>query len=157
GGAHIPIRDLLAHGGVLDRRTVFEFERTRELHQLRHVETAALSAADREALVHQGGERDLPTLPDFADALRIRNLHIGEEDFVEPRGTTRLLDRTYFNAWRFHRQIEHGQTFVLGHIRVGACEQQAVIGELRTRRPDFRAVDRPSVAVLYRTRLQRRD
>src|SRR5580693_9312658 len=69
GRLHIPVGDALAHGGVLDRRSVLELERARELQQLRHVETTTLPAADRKPLVHECGERHLPALTNMAEAL----------------------------------------------------------------------------------------
>src|SRR4029077_5610218 len=90
GRTHIPIRDLLPHSGVLDRRTVLELERARKLEELRHIKPTALPAADREAFVHQRRQRDLPALPNFTDALRIGNLHIGEEYLIEPATAARL-------------------------------------------------------------------
>ncbi len=157
GRTHIPIRDLLAHAGVLDRRSVFQLQLTRQCQQLRHVQAPALSATDRQTFVHQRGERHLPALPHFADALRVRNAHIGEEHFVEAGGAARLLDRPHLHAGRLHREMKHRQPLVLGGVRVRAGEQQTVVGELRAGGPDLLAVDDPVIAVAFGAGAQARD
>ena len=67
---HIPVGDLLAHRRVLDSRAVFEFELRGQVRiSCGTSRPPPCAAADREAFVHQRGQRDLPTLPYLAQAL----------------------------------------------------------------------------------------
>ena len=112
--------------------------------------------AHREALVHQRGERDLPSLPDRTQPLRIRHAHIGEEHLVEVRRARHLMDRPDLDARRFHVEEEEGQPLMLRHVRIGAHDDDAEIRQMRAGGPDLLPVDDPVVAVALRPRAQRR-
>ena len=58
------------------------------------------------------------------------------------------MDRFRLNALLVHVHDEHGQALVLWRFRVGTCQHDAVIGEVRARGPDFLAIDHPLVAIL---------
>src|ERR1035441_7381410 len=55
----------------------------------------------------------------------------------------KLFDRLDFDTPALDVDVEHRQTLVLGHIGVGAGDEQAVIGIVRARGPDLLAVDDP--------------
>ena len=89
----------------------------------------------------------LPALAHLAQALAVGDAHVGEEHLVEVGAARHLLDRPHFHARRLHRQEEHGQALVLGHVGIGAGDDDAVVGVMRARGPDLLAVDHPAVAV----------
>ena len=142
----VPVGDLAAHLLVPDRRPVLEVGVARQLHQLVDIE-AARRQADRQPLVHQGGERGLPALAHLAQALAVGNAHVGEEHLVEVGAARHLLDRPHLDARRLHRQEEHGEAGVLGHVGIGAGDDDAVVAVVRARGPHLLAVDHPTLAV----------
>ena len=80
---------------------------------------------------------------------------IGQEDLVERRRSAHLPDRPDFDAGRVHRDQEHRQPGLLGDVRIGPGEQQAVVGEPGAGRPHLLAVDAPPVVVPHRRRCDR--
>ena len=142
----VPVGDLAAHLLVLDRRSVLEVGVARQFHQLVDIE-AARRQADRQPLVHQGGERRLPALAHLAQALAVGDAHVGEEHLVEVGAARHLLDRPHLDARRLHRQEEHGEAGVLGHVGIGAGDDDAVVAVMRARGPHLLAVDHPALAV----------
>ena len=87
----------------------------------------------------------------------IRNHDVGEIDLVEFLHAVGLLDRPHLDAFALHVEEEHRQALVLGHVGIGAGDQQAVVGIMRARGPDLLAVDDPVVAVLFGAGAQARD
>src|SRR3981081_472931 len=87
----------------------------------------------------------------------IGNGDVGKIDLIELLHAVGLLDRPHFDARALHVEKEHGQTLVLGHIGIGAGDQQAIVGVVRARGPDFLAVDDPIVAASLRARAQAGD
>ena len=63
-----------------------------------------------------------------------------------------LHQRPHLDAGLLHRQDEQTQALVLGHIPVGAGQQQRVVGGLRARCPHLLTVDDPAVCVPHRGR-----
>ena len=141
----VPVGDLAAHLLVLDGRSVLEIGVARQFHQLVDIE-AARRQADRQPLVHQGGERGLPALAHLAQALAVGDAHVGEEHLVEVGAARHLLDRPHLDARRLHRQEEHGEAGVLGHVGIGAGDDDAVVAVMRARGPHLLAVDHPALA-----------
>jgi hypothetical protein len=85
------------------------------------------AGADRHALVHQRGQRHVPAVIDRAEPLRVRDHDIGKVDLVEVGLAAGLLDRPHLDARALHVQEEHGEALVLGDVRIGARQQDAVI------------------------------
>ena len=141
---------------VADRRTVLELGTARQLEQLVDVEPAR-GHAHGQPLVHQGGQRRLPAVADLAQALRIGHAHVGEEHLVEVGAAGDLLDRPRLDTRALHVQEEHGQPLVLGHIGVGAGDDDAPVAVMRAGGPDLLAVDDPVVAVALRLGADARD
>ena len=71
-----------------------------------------------------------------------------EEDLVEVGLAGDLAQRPDGHALGVHRHDEHRQALVLGHVGVGAGEQQAERGVLRVRRPDLLARQPPGAVLL---------
>ena len=107
----------------------------------------AAAAADAQALVHQRDHGDLPALANLADALDVIDLQVGEIDLIEVGRARHLVDRPHLDTRRVHVDPEHRHALVLGHIRIGAGEQQAEVGEMGAAGPHLLAIDRPLIAV----------
>ena len=107
------------------------------------------AARQRHPLV---AERDLgqrPALVHLADQVGGRQAHVGEEHLVERVGAGHLDDRADLDAGRVHRADEVRDALVLGHVGVGAGDEDAELRVLGQRRPDLLAVDDPLVAVAH--------
>jgi hypothetical protein len=124
-----------AHVAVLDRGAVFQHQAVAELEQFR--EAGRDAGADRHALVHQRGQRNVPAVIDGPEPLRVRNLHVGKINLVEVGLPAGLLDRPHLDAGALHVQEEHGEALVFCHVRIGARQQDAVVGIMRARGPDL--------------------
>ena len=105
-------------------------------------------AADGDPLVHQRGLRDPPAFADAADPVGLGDRGVGEEHLVELGLAGELAQRADLDAGLVHVQAEVGEAGVLGHVRVGAGEQQAPARRVRDGRPHLLAGDPPA-----RTRL----
>src|SRR5262249_53512538 len=99
----------------------------------------------------------VPAVADRAQALAIRDDDVGEIDLVELLHAVGLLDRTDLHTGALHAEKEHGESLVLGHIGIGAGDQEAVVGIMRARGPYLLAVDDPVVALLFRARAKARN
>ncbi len=106
--------------------------------------------ADGHPLVHQRRVGDLPACPDLAQPAGVGYRHVGEEDLVELGLAGELAQRADLDPGRVHVQHEIGKARVLGHVGVGAGEQQGPVGVVGERRPHLLAVDHPAVAVADR-------
>ena len=140
---------------VLDCWLAVDHDFLRQLDRQLDVHTAT-TGANRSPLVHQRCQRDLPTLPDFTQALRIRDAYVSEVNLVKVRLARKLFNGFNLDAWRLHINKEVTQTFVLRHTRVGSDNHAAKVRVVRTRRPDFLAVDDPLIAVFLCFGSQRR-
>src|SRR6266849_1864294 len=83
--------------------------------------------------------------------------YVGEIDLVEFLHAVGLLDRPHFDTRTLHVEKEHRQPLVLGHIGIGAGDQEAVVRVVRARSPDLLAVDDPVLALFLRARAQAGD
>ena len=113
--------------------------------------------SDRQSLVHQSGDRDLPAFTYLTESLRVRNANVGEEDFVEVRPARNLTDGLHLDPRRRHIDPEEGQPLVLGKSRIVTCKQDPVLRVVCSRRPDLLTVDEPIVAVPLSPRPDRGD
>ncbi len=110
-------------------------------------ETDAPAAADHRPLVRQHRVRGAPPATRRAQAHRVGNADVGEEDLVEVRGAVDLPQRPHVDARRAHVDEERGDALVLRRVGVAAGEQQAPVAVVRARRPHLLAVDSPLLAV----------
>ena len=73
-----------------------------------------------------------PALADVAEAQRVGHAHVGEEALVELGLAGHLVERAHLDAGRVHVDEEGRDALVLGHVGVGARDDQA---EAPTRGP----------------------
>ena len=76
--------------------------------------------------------------------------HVGHVDLVELGLAGDLPQRANLNTRGFHVEGEVGHAAVLGHVRVGAGDEHAEVGDVGERVPHLLAVDDPFVTVLDR-------
>ena len=112
-------------------------------------------AAARRPLEGEGGEGDVPTVADVAEAERVGHAHVGEEHLVERRAAAHLPDGPDLDAGGVDREQEGGEPGVLGHRRVGPADQLAPRREAGARAPHLLAVDHPLVCRLARAERSR--
>ena len=113
---------------------------------------AAGTRAEPGALERQRGVGDRPAVVDATDGVVVAHANVGEEHLVEHRAAGHLLQRADVDTGLVHVAHEVGDALVLGHVGIGASEQHAEVGDLRTRGPHLLAVDDPLVAVADRRR-----
>ena len=154
-GLGVEVGELLAHARVAVDAALAAPSVMSLVHGAAPAATAA--RADRDALVHQRGDRDRPTFVDVAEHLLVRHADVVEEHLVEAGAAVHLLERLDRDAGRPHVDDERGDALVLLGVGVRAADDLAEVGELRARRPDLLAVDDPLVAVARRGRGERRD
>ena len=77
----------------------------------------------------------------------VRNARVGEVDLVELGLPGDLTQRPGLHAVAVHVDDEVGQPLVLGHVRVGAGQQQPPTGAVGQARPHLLTVDHPVVTV----------
>ena len=107
----------------------------------------AAQAVGAAPLVHQGRGRDLPAVAHVGhQELRLDD-GVGEEHLVERGMAVHLPERMDLHAGLLHVEDEVGEPLVLGHVPVGARQQQAPFGLVRAGRPHLLAVDHPLVAL----------
>ena len=112
-----------------------------------HLEPRDEREAERPALVEEGRHRDVPAAADLADDVLERHLDAAQEDLVELRLAGDLGQRPHVDARGVHVDDEVRQPGMALGVRVGAREEDAVVGDVRVRRPDLLAVDDEAVAV----------
>ena len=112
------------------------------------VAEALRAQADREALEHERRQRRPPAVVDLAHDRVGVEVHVVEEDLVELGLARDLAEAADGHAGRVHRHDEHRQALVLGHVGVGAREEQPERRELRVRRPHLLAAEPPRAVVL---------
>src|SRR5580692_3514172 len=109
---------------------------------------ALATEADGDALEHERGEGCAPAVSDTADDRALLERDVVEEDLVELGLAGDLAQAADGDAVAIHGHYEHGQALVLGHVRVGAREQQPVGGELGVGGPHLLAGQAPAAVVL---------
>src|SRR5260370_21221942 len=98
----------------------------------------------------EGSHCYLPAIAYAGDQILGRDRRVREEHLVERRVTVHLLERLYVDARLFDVDHKIRQPFVLWRVPIGACEQETVVGMMRTRGPYFLSVDDPMVTVPIR-------
>ena len=88
---------------------------------------------------------DLPAVVDPSDDVLPRAPSIREEDLVELLGPVDLSDRPDLYPFLPHGHEQVRDPGVLGHVRIGPCQQEDVVGVLGLRGPDLLTVDDPLV------------
>ena len=113
---------------------------------------AAPTAAttERGAFVHQRRHRHVPAVAHLTEAVLVRDARVGEVDLVELGLPCHLAQRPGLDACAVHVDHEVGQSLVLGHIGIGARQQQAPARPVGQARPHLLTVDHPVVAVGHR-------
>ena len=97
--------------------------------------------------------------PSFSAPTRLVTGHarVVEEHLAEVALAVDRAHRSYFHAGLVHVEDQPGDALVLRRVGVGAHEQLAVVGHVRTRAPDLLPVHHVLVAVPLRASAQRRE
>ena len=111
------------------------------------LEAAVAGGGRRAPLEAERGLGDLPAVVHAADDVVLRAAGVGEEHLVELGRAVGLDDRPHLDAGLLHRHEQVRDARVLRRVRVGAGEQEDVVGVLGLGGPDLLAVDDPLVAV----------
>ncbi len=136
-------RDALAHAAV----AVAVLARVGDEAADRNVERGGEREAERAALVQQRRHGDLPALALLAEAVRDRHLDVAKEDLVELRLAGDLAQRAHLDAGRMHVDDEVREALVPRCARIAERDEDAVVGDVRERRPHLLAVDDVHVAL----------
>ncbi len=145
------LRDLLPH-----QRIRASAELACALGQLRRCDlrSCGQGQAERAAFVEEGCHRDGPPVARFAEDLRLRHLHVLEEDLVELGVTSDLDQRADLDARALHVDQEIGQTLAWVGFLALAGEEHAPPRHMGERRPDLLAVDDVVIAFVIGARLE---
>src|SRR5205085_11489399 len=84
---------------------------------------------------------DLPPAADLAEQVLARHLDVREEDLVELRVAGDLTKRAHLDARCMHVRDHVREPGVPLGARIAAADEDAVIRDVRVRRPDLLAVD----------------
>ena len=142
----------LASDGIGDRaRGAYGVEQV-ERRRSRAPQHAA--RGERDALVAERHLGQPPAVVDVADEVRRGDPHVGEEHLVEAGYPGHGRDRPDLDAREIHRADQVRDALVLGHIGIGAGDQNAEAGELGATRPDLLTVDHPFVPVEHGARAE---
>ena len=120
------------------------------------LETAVTGRRRLAALERQRRVGDLPTVVDASDHVVLRAARIGEEHLAELRSAVGLGDAANLDTGLAHGHEEVRDALVLGGIRIGTGQQEAVVGVVPTRGPHLLTVDHPLVTVEHGAGRQRR-
>jgi hypothetical protein len=123
--------EALAKPGVVDEHaTIGPHRAPGEPQQWRHqIATDRGIAGQCETFVRQGGHRHGPAFADLTEPQSVRYAHIRQKHFVEFSATAQLTQGPDVDARIFHVEQEVRQPPMLGHRRVGPCEQQPPVCE----------------------------
>src|SRR5258708_1517533 len=86
---HVPLRELLAHALIGNCPLTVYREEAGQIQQVVYVGPPN-NEPTGEALVHQCGQRHAPTPTHAAQAVRVGNADVTEEDLIEVTGTGHL-------------------------------------------------------------------
>src|ERR1019366_3393845 len=100
--------------------------------------------------------RDIPSLVELADEVRLRHEHVVEKSLTKRRRAGDQNDRLSRYPGAFHVEQQKADAFVLGRVRVRAHQAENPIRLVCVRGPDLRAVDKELIALILRAGLQRR-
>ena len=108
---------------------------------------AGITAAERDALVHECRDGNVPAIAFAPQHHRRRDAHVGHEDLVE-LGLARYLEqRSHLDTGCMHVEHEIRHALVLGNVGIRARHQHAPPRPMRQCGPHLLAVDDPLVAV----------
>src|SRR5215468_9763013 len=132
-----------AHRRILDERLALALELLGGLHELVERDRVARDPPERvaAALVAERGLGDRPPVVYPADQVGLLGARVGHEDFGEERAAGDLLERAHLDTGLPHVEEHARDAAVLGHLGVGAAEQDAPVGDWAARGPDLLAVD----------------
>ncbi len=94
--------------------------------------------------------RHLPSVADTPDQILLRDFRVSEEHLVKRRVAIHLLERLHVDPGLLHVDHEIREPLVFGRVPIGAGEQQAVVGMMRTGRPHLLSVDDPKISLQIR-------
>ena len=156
-GVDPELRELLPRERVPREHAAALLHLPRQLEQAveRDPEPHLEAEAQRQALVHERRDADLPALVDAPEDLRLVDAHVVEEDLVELGIARDLPERLHRDARELHVEQKVGDPLVPGRAGVGPREQHHPVGHLGERGPYLLAVDDPGLAVSDRARLER--
>ena len=112
-----------------------------------------LQGRDKEiaaALLHgQSSAHDFCAAIHFADPVAVMHAHAGVECDIGALGAQRFH---FLNlvAWQIERHDEQSDTSMFRQCRIGAGDQQAIIGKVALAGEHFLAVDDPVFAIAHR-------
>ena len=98
--------------------------------------------------MQQRRHRDLPALADRAEQVLLGHLDVAEEDLVELGVTGDLPERPHLDAGRVHVGDHVGQVVVPALVGQAETDEDAVVGDVRERRPHLLPVDEEVVAAI---------
>ncbi len=145
------LRDLLAH-----QRVRAAAQLARALRQLGDSDLSSRreGQAERPALVKEGRHRDRPALARLTKDLRLRHLHVLEEDLVELSVTGDLDQRAHLDARTLHVHEQVGEAVTRVRLFPFAGEEHAPLRDVGQRRPHLLPVDDVVIAGVLGARLQ---
>ena len=142
------------HRRVLDERLAVAPERARGLHELVEGGGVARDPAERVAAALEAERRRAIPIPGEAGELIGTSRRALVMKDREERATRDLLERAYFHPRLAHVQEDARDPLVLGHLGIGAAQQQAPVGDGPARRPDLLAIDEEVIALVLGPRLE---
>jgi hypothetical protein len=119
------------------------------------LEPAVAGGGAHATLERERGVGDLPAVVHAADDVVLRATGVGEEHLAELGRAVGLHDAAHLDARLAHRDEQVADALVLRRVRVGAGEQEAVVGVVAAGGPHLLAVDDPLVAVEHGLGLER--
>ena len=117
-------------------------------------EVAGAATSDHRPFVRQRGLRHPPTITHITDDVRCGHSRVSEEHLVEVRNACDLAQRSGFDSFGRHVDDEVRDAAILGLVRIGTRQQDAVVGELGEAVPHLLAVHDVLIAIEDRPRAQ---
>ena len=143
--------------GLVDQRRRAVDRVRRDALQFVQMDLQSRGDAAAAAFVFEQMLRDGPALVLFADAIGHRHAHVVEEHLIHFVIAGERDDRLHAHAGLIHLEQQKRNALLRPALGARAHETEDVIGEMRVRGPDLRAVHDVVVAVAHGARLQTRE